>query len=309
MTKNALGIVGLGNQAMAWALNLSDSGREVQIFVRTLNDKSQRAQDLGLNVHLLSPQNKYIIDQIEYFALLIPDHAHQDFLKNHSPLFKPNSKFVLAHGYTVAFEKIDKLYPQFEYILLAPKGIASELRRRKISKENLGAVWSKKESPKHQHFSESLAHDLGITHLYASTFEEECKADLFSEQALLCGLVPYAAQKAYQLLINKGISSEVAFMECWMELQLITQALVNNGPAEFFKMISPNALLGSQLAHELIFDTSYDMKLEKLWNSIEDGSFHQKIKDGPYPTARQNITTHWEKDPLQKAYNKLKSIL
>lgn len=309
MTKNALGLIGLGNQAMAWAQNLSESARDVKIFVRSQNQRALDAQKLGLEVHLLSVQSADLLSQIETYALLIPDHAHADFLKEHAHLFAPKTKFILAHGYTVAFEKIDQSFPQFEFVLLAPKGIASELRRRKLSGENLGAVWSKKQSPQHQDFIESLARDLGITHLYASTFEEECKADLFSEQALLCGVVPYAAQRSFQFLIDKGVSSEVAFMECWMELQLITQALVNKGPEEFFQMISPNALLGSQVAQELIFDQAFDQKLEKLWSAIEDGSFEKKVKESSYKSVQEKVVQQWKKESLQKTYNQLKSIL
>jgi len=98
----------------------------------------------------------------------------------------------------------------------------------------------------HEQQLRKIASLVGFTALYASSFEEECMADLFSEQSLLCSLLPYGALKSYQILRQNGVSKEVAFMECFLELKSISQAFVTMGPVEFFKLISPNALIGSQ---------------------------------------------------------------
>lgn len=306
MTKEVLSIIGFGNQARAWAQNLTDNAWPVRVYTRTRSDSFERAQSLGLDVHLISEQ---MIETESAIALLIPDHTQSEFLQHNAHRFAAGTKILVAHGYTVAYEKLQAKYPQFDFILLAPKGIASELRKRKCANQNIGAVWSKQESSQHEAFVTALAKNLGITHLYASSFAEECKADLFSEQSLLCGVVPYAAQKSFQFLINKGIAPEVAFMECWMELQLITTALVEKGPAEFFQMISPNALLGSQVASDLIFDEKYDAMLEKLWLEIENGEFERKVNQSDFPALQTKIMTHWKSTELQKNFNQLKSIL
>lgn len=305
-TKRQWAIIGFGNQARAWAANLKESGDQVNLYLREKNAAFEKAQAEGFAPRLL---NDPALKNESVIALLIPDHTHEDFFRAHQTNISSKTKIIVAHGYTVAFEKLDQKFSQFSFILLAPKGIASELRRRKIHGLNVGAVWSKKESPNEEQMVADLARNLGITHLYASTFAEEAKADLFSEQALLCGVVPYAAQKSFQLLIDQGISKEVAFMECWMELQLITTALVEKGPEAFFQMISPNALLGSKLAQDLIFDEKYDAMLKTLWEDIENGRFQKLAQDTSFSELQQTIVQEWQKSDLQKTYHQLKSIL
>ena len=44
-----------------------------------------------------------------------------------------------------------------------------------------------------------------------ASIEEEAKADLFSEQSLLCSVLPYAGLSCYNKLREKGVSKEMAY--------------------------------------------------------------------------------------------------
>ena len=66
-------------------------------------------------------------------------------------------------------------------------------------------------------------------------------------------------------------------MECFLELKSISQALVQLGPQEFFNMISPNALLGSQKGRELLTNAAFDTALEKIFTDIKTKKFYEEV--------------------------------
>ena len=61
--------------------------------------------------------------------------------------------------------------------------------------------------------------------LIASTFAEECEADLFNEGAVVWGAVPEILIAGFETLVEAGVSPEVAFLECVGELKLIAELI------------------------------------------------------------------------------------
>lgn len=298
-------IIGLGSQGLAWAQNLRDSGRKVTIALRADSASSLLAKEFGLDYFYLGekklagPQN---------ILLLVPDHEHQNFFHKYQATFADKSRFIYAHGYSFVQFKWQERYPQWEHLLLAPKAIASEVRNQYQIKGKLGGVYSVEaayEPTEALHWIKALARDLGVTHLYEASFTQETTADLFSEQSLLCSLLPYGALKSYEKLRALGIPPELAYMECWVEMKLIVDTMVKLGPLEFFKMISPNALMGGEKAYELLFDKEYQKHLDKLLTDIQTGEFAKQCEQTDFAKLKSQILARWEESEFTQTHRKL----
>jgi ketol-acid reductoisomerase len=261
MARSSFVIIGFGSQAKAWALNLRDSDVEVYIAMRKGSDSIKKVRELGFSTLLLGENQ---LKAFKNFALLIPDHKHELFLRDFGNEFTENSRILYAHGFSYCKGEFQSRHPHLRHLLLAPKSIASELRFYYESKGKLAAVISSEGSPSKNEdllYLKEIALKLGINvGPFEATFLEETYADLFSEQTILCSLLPYGALKSYQKLVKKGISGEIAYIECWYELKLIAESMVKMGPVEFFKLISPNALFGGEKARKILFDDSYEKK-------------------------------------------------
>lgn len=302
-----IGIIGLGNQAKAWALNLKDSGFDVAILLRNNSPSIELAKKMNLAVNLLD-QNQ----TLDSYVLLTPDESHIPFMNEFSSLFKENTNFILAHGYSLHFEKIAEKFPQFNFSLLAPKAIASELRYEYETKGKLAAVYSVEKASEPSETKKLLtkiSSGLGITAFYHCTIEEETAADLFSEQSLLCGVLPYASLSCFNHLREKGISKEVAFFETWHEVKLIANTLINLGPEKFFELISPNALIGSEKGKEVILSSHFQNFINKLYQDIQSGAFKKQIDQSHINDIRENVQTFWKEQELTTVFNQLKPKL
>lgn len=308
--KNAaqLKIIGFGSQAQAWGLNLVDSGTPPSVLLRKQSASLKKAQELGLQTELLED---FKSDAPCWFALLTPDDTHSEILDLIAPKVVSGSTFVYAHGQSIVSDELDKKYPQFNHALLAPKAIANQVRSRFKNKGPLGAVYDirptqKQETTTIKEKLLKLAKDIGINRgPYPATFEQETHADLYSEQTLLCSAIPYLAKMSYEKLVEKGIPSELAYMECWFELKLIVDTLCEKGPEEFFNLISPAALIGGEKARHLLFDSDYEAKLDRILNDIQTNKFQSQLKESDAKTVRESIVKQWCSSPLQKAHESL----
>lgn len=308
---NSLAIISLGNQARSWALNLHDSGIEVTIGVREKHAKilAFMQQNPNLKVSLIE---KTWLKKQSAIALLIPDDQHLDFLKKYSQDLNPGTLIIYAHGFSEVAYKLQSQFPQFAHALLAPKAIATELRQNYLDKKLLAAVYALNEniaSSEIEDFLLRLAKNLGITWgPFKVTFEQECKADLFSEQTLLCNLLPEILSKGYSTMIAKNIPWQLAFCEIFLELKLIVNALEQVGPQEFFKLISPNALMGSQHYQQMWQkDLPFEKLFEQCWEKLENDEMIQYLLRAKIEKIRDDVLQDWKEKPLTLAYNKFQS--
>ncbi len=301
-----IALIGFGSQGKAWALNLRDSGYSVTVYLREGSSSKNSVCQLGFCEKQLSLDQKISEKTI---LLLIPDHELLNFLNTYHPCMKKNAHMIYAHGFGVSFLNLDKLFPQFTHSLLAPKAIASEVRFFFETKQPLFGVYAPGNIPGHSTDAMtkellSLGKGIGLSVLEKVRFEEETKADLFSEQSLLCSLIPQGSLITFEYLVKKGIPAPLAFMECFLELKTISKAFVDLGPKEFFQLISPNAFFGGMNASELFFDEQFLKKLDLLWENIElkklieETQQHQKQKE-----FMDKISSH----PLSVFFDTMKS--
>jgi ketol-acid reductoisomerase len=302
MNQSCLTIVGYGNQACAWAKNLRDSGWNITIALRENSHSHVLCQEDQFKTCLLSEIKDSLV------ALLIPDHLHLEFLKK-NPL-KDGTCLILAHGYSLYRDQLHQTFPNLYFSLLAPKAIATKLRAHYLTQKELGGVYSF-EYLKDQSLQKEilkLGRDLGLKANYQSSFQEEVYSDLFSEQSLLCSLLPMAALESFETLVKNGVSKELAYLECWHEIKLIADTMVELGPADFFNKISPNALVGGIQATELLIDESFKSKYQLLMEKIKSGQFFDEVDSTDINRIKKNLYQKLQNHPLQKTHEEMTKL-
>ena len=304
LSQNPIVLVGFGSQAKAWALNLRDSKVSFKVALNPNSSSKSIAETMGFECIELENQN---LLNFSTFLMLFPDDKQIGFFEKNLPFLKAKSHFIYAHGFSLSKDRLHERFPRYTHSLLAPKAIASDVRFQYETKGKIGAAFYASDASSEVELK-NLAAKLGFTALYKSHFEEECMADLFSEQTLLCSLIPYVSLKSYNLLRKNGISAEVAFMECFLELKSISQAFVNLGPQGFFNLISPNALIGSQKGRNMLLGESFDRALEQIFIDIKNKKFYKEVEIDAN-LLRQNVLKEWDQEELSQTFIKLKSEL
>lgn len=312
-----LDLVGFGSQGKAWALNLRDSKQRVRVLLRKGSKSCDLVNELGFEALELNAES---LKNSQILLLLIPDSEQTTFLTQHRNDLNPNTLIIYAHGFTVSSSNILEITPHLHHGLLAPKAIASEVRFQYETKGKLlgvhDIIYANNTSIENQKMISNLVanigKNLGLTSNYKSTFHQETKADLFSEQSLLCSLLPYGAKLSFEKLVDHGIDPKLALLECFLELRSISKALVDLGPEAFFNLISPNALLGSEKAYELFFDQNFSNKLDILWQDIECSHFQKSClekSEEEVAIVRGKILTRFKKSTFNQTFINLKSEL
>ncbi len=303
-----LTLIGYGNQTQAWAGNLKDSGWEITIAARKDGKSFSKAKENGYTSVEISPQ---AFKNVKHIALLTPDHSQHEFLADNIEYLEKGTVIVLAHGYSMVRHELADKYPDLNFVLFAPKAIGSEIRAQFLLKGKLGAVYSL-EKIKDQDKLEidqwcmALSYGLGINlGPFKASFKTEMEADLLSEQGVLCSVIPYTAKSMFDLMIKRGIEPELAFFECWYELKLIVKAMVDVGPEAFYNLISPNALIGSEIGKERLLTSDFEKRLESLFDEIQSGKFLDDAEKTNIEELRTKIKTRWNTSALEQTQKRI----
>lgn len=299
-------IIGFGNQAKAWASNLQDSNIKVRVALRPDSHSIALAVKAGFEVVSTLDPSFY---QEDAYALLTPDQGHHEFLQVHGYKFRADTLILYAHGYSLTKHHLEKTYPQLQHLLFAPKAIGSELRNQFVIKGKLGAVYSLEHVRNKSVVKDwllTLAQGLGINlGPYETSFERETQADLFSEQGLLCSVIPYTAVEMFNQLTETGVEPELAYFECWHELKLIINAMVDKGPQGFFDLISPNALVGSEKGYQKLMTPEFKHNLGSLLKDIRSGEFDEDLDAADVAALRQTIRKRFAGSLVMTTFDKI----
>jgi len=302
-----LTIIGFGNQAKSWAQNLLDSAFPFRVALQPGSSSFEKVKALGIEAVEIGSEEFF---KDKAFVLLTPDHTHHSFMAKHGDDFEDGTLLLYNHGFSLTKNKFQNSLPQLNHVLFAVKAIGSEIRKQFLLGGQLGAVYSfefvRGETVEFESWMKSMSQALGINMgLYKTTFEHETQADLFSEQGLLCSLIPYTAGEMFKLLVESGIEPELAYLEVWHEMKLIANAMVDKGPEGFFDLISPNALIGSEKGYQRLFTKEFQSNLKSLLTEIQDHKFNDELEQADVEGLRKTIRERWSRTPLMKTFLKL----
>jgi len=281
-------ILGYGNQGRAQALNLRDSGVDVLIGLRDGSASAARVAADGLS----SAPLEVAVANASVVMLLAPDENLATIYRQIEPKLRPGAALGFSHGLAIRFGLIGPR-PDLDVFMVAPKGPGTALRSLFTEGKGLIALWAVAQDATGTATPLSLAYGRAIgcgrAGLIASTFAEECEADLFNEQAVVWGAVPAILEAGFETLVGGGISPEVAFLECVGELKLLAELVEARGLAGMREAISNTAELGAVLGGPRIVDEGVRQRMRDILEEIRGGRFANQLADeeaSGYPELR-----------------------
>ncbi len=115
--------------------------------------------------------------------------------------------------------------------------------------------------------------------MIATTFADEARLDLFSEQAVLCGGVPALVEAAFETLVAAGYPPALAYIECVREIKYIADLMFEYGLDGMRRRISSTALYGGATRGPRVVGPEGRRALREILDAVEDGSFAAEMRE------------------------------
>jgi len=265
-------VIGFGNQGRAQALNLKDSGIDVTVGLRAGSATEPAVRDVGLQTASIEDA----AGKADVVMLLAPDEVLGGIYAAIQPRLRSGAALGFSHGLAIHFGQVAPR-ADLDVFMVAPKGPGTALRSLYQEGKGMIALWAVAQDASGCARELALAYGRAIgcgrAGLIASTFAEECEADLFNEHAVVWGGVPQLLIAGFDTLVEAGISPEVAYLECVGELSLIAELINARGIAGMREALSNTAELGATLGGPLIVDSSVRERMTAVLTDIRSGRF------------------------------------
>ena len=286
-------VLGYGSQGHAHALNLSDSGIEVEVGLREGSPSWAAAEEAGLTVKTVAEA----VRGAQLVAFLVPDGAQPSLYRDEvAPNLAPDAALLFAHGFNVHYGRIAPPAGH-DVIMVAPKGPGHIVRRFYEEGYGTPAVVAVAQDASGHARELAFAYGAGIgaarAGMVETTFAEETETDLFGEQAVLCGGVTQLIRLGFETLVEAGYQPEVAYYECLHELKLIVDLIWEGGIERMHYSISDTAEYGSHAIGPKIVDEHVRDNMRSALAAVRDGSF-----------AREWITEMDRGQPVLEEYRR-----
>ncbi len=269
-------VLGYGSQGHAHALNLRDSGIEVEVGLREGSSSRATAEEAGLGVG--TPAE--VVRDAQLVALLLPDQVQPRVYEEEvAQNLAPDATLLFAHGFNVHYGRVEAPAGH-DVIMVAPKGPGHIVRR--LFEEGFGtpALVAVAQDASGQAFELALAYGAAIgaarAGMIETTFAEETETDLFGEQAVLCGGVTELVRAGFETLVEAGYQPEIAYYECLHELKLIVDLMWESGLAGMRHSISDTAEFGDLTRGPRVIDGHVRQTMRELLSEIRAGAFAQE---------------------------------
>jgi ketol-acid reductoisomerase len=266
-------VLGYGSQGHAHALNLADSGVEVEVGLRAGSASRAAAEEAGLVVREVAEA----VGGAQVVAMLVPDGPQAELFRTEvAPNLSTGSALLFAHGFSVHYGRIP-LPDEVDVIMVAPKGPGHIVRR--LYEEGYGtpALVAVAQDATGRARDVALAYAAGIgagrAGIIDTTFAEETETDLFGEQSVLCGGLTQLIQAGFETLVEAGYQPEIAYYECVHEVKLIVDLIFEGGIERMHYSISDTAEYGSVAVGPRVVDAHVKENMGRVLAAIRDGSF------------------------------------
>ncbi|MDQ3075469.1 MAG: ketol-acid reductoisomerase, partial [Pseudomonadota bacterium] len=297
-------------QGHAQALNLNDSGIDVVVGIRDGSPSTDRAASDGIATASLAEAAA----SARIVMLLAPDETLPAIYRQIEPHLRQGVALGFSHGFAIRF---DQIVPRadLDVFMVAPKGPGSALRSLYVAGQGMTALYAVAQDASGGTEALALAYGRAIgcgrAGLMPTSFAEECDADLFNEAAVVWGAVPDILIAGFDVLVEAGISEEIAFMECVGELKLLADLIETRGIAAMRSAISNTAELGGVTGGPRIIDDRVRTEMRQILAGIRDGSFAAMLSAeaaSGYPllrSAREKSAAL----PVERARTRLRRVL
>lgn len=311
LLKRTVAVLGYGNQGRAQALCLRDSGVSVIVGLRPDGTSAEVARREGFEVQSFEAA----AEKGDVVLFLLPDHIIPEVYRSVRSVLESRSRILgFAHGFAVLYRWVD-LGADARAFIVSPKGAGAILRSRFLEGGGLPGAFavSSKEDPELREIALAYAKAIGCASwvLIETSFREETESDLFGEQVVLCGGIMELMKVAFDTLVQRGHSPEMAFFECCYEARLITELWMRFGPEGMSRQISPTAFFGGVTRGKRLVTDETRREIEKIFDEIRSGRFAEEwaeeITQG-FPKSK-HAREELAQSELNRVYRELKPQL
>jgi ketol-acid reductoisomerase len=263
-------VLGFGSQGEAQARNLRDAGVDVVVGAREGRPSAKRAADLGFQVSAPADAAR----GANVCAILLPDEVVPGLWPVLAVAFAPSVGLVFAHGFNLVYSELT-FPPQADVVLVSPTGPGPAFREVVERGERLPAYIAvhRDASGRASEMARAYAAAIGCGPLLETTVREETEVDLFGEQTVLCGGLHALTRAAFDILVARGYSPEMAYLECVHQIKYLADLLHARGPSGFRKAISGTALFGDLTRGPRVIGPASRAAMETILDEIRSGSF------------------------------------
>jgi ketol-acid reductoisomerase len=270
-------VIGYGSQGHAHALNLRDSGVEVEVGLREGSPSREAAEEAGLSVATIADA----VRDAQIVAILLPDHVQKGVYEAEiEPNLSSGAALLFAHGLNIHFGRI--VPPEgHDVIMVAPKAPGHRVRELYVDGAGTPGLVAVARDASGNALELALAYGAAIgcarVGLLETTFAEETESDLFGEQAVLCGGVTSLIKAGFDTLVEAGYQPEIAYYECLNELKLIVDLIYEGGFEYMRYSISDVAEYGDLSRGPRVVDDHVRAEMKKLLEEIRSGAFAREL--------------------------------
>jgi ketol-acid reductoisomerase len=266
-------VIGYGSQGHAHALNLRDSGVNVEVGLRAGSPSWSEAEAAGLTVRTVPEA----VSDAQLVSILLPDQVQPSVYGEHiAGNLDPNAAVLFAHGFNILYERIAP-DEQHDVIMVAPKGPGHVVRRLFTEGYGTPALIAVAQDASGKARELALGYAVGIgagrAGILETTFKEETETDLFGEQAVLCGGTAELVRAGFETLVDAGYQPEIAYYECLHELKLIVDLMWEGGLAGMRYSISDTAEFGDYTRGKRVIDEDVRTEMKAILDEIQSGAF------------------------------------
>jgi ketol-acid reductoisomerase len=271
-------IVGYGNQGRAQALNLRDSGvSELRIALADGSRSRERVAADGLVAAEVAEAAAWA----DVVMMLAPDETQADIYRDSiAPNLRQGGALGFSHGLAIRFGLIEPR-ADLDIFLVAPKGPGTALRQLYAEGRGMVALFAVHQDSTGEAEALALSYagalGSGRAGILASSFAEECEADLFNEQAVLWGAIPELIQAGFDTLVEAGFSPEVAYFECLTEVKLLADLIYERGIAGMREAISTTAKFGAMEGGRRIVTDQTRAEMRRILAEVREGKFTRRF--------------------------------
>ncbi len=266
-------VIGYGSQGHAHALNLHDSGVNVEVGLREGSESFALAEAAGLRARTIEEAST----GAQLIAILMPDQVQPKvYAEQIEPNMSADAALLFAHGFNILYERV-KAAAGHDVIMVAPKGPGHIVRRLYTQGLGTPALIAIEQDASGKARDLALAYAMAIgsgrAGVLETTFKEETETDLFGEQSVLCGGVSELIKAGFDTLVEAGYQPEIAYYECLHELKLIVDLIWEGGLSYMRYSISDTAEYGDYSRGAVVIDDHVRENMRKVLANIQSGQF------------------------------------
>jgi len=304
-------VIGFGAQGSAHALNLRDNGVAVIIGLPPRSRSRAAARRAGMRL----TNAAMAVRRADLIFLAVPDTKMAEvFREEIAPHLRAGQMLLFAHGFAVHYREI--IPPNdVDVVMVAPKGLGPMVRSQFVEGKGVPCVFAIQQDATGRARALALAYAKAIgggrAGIIETSFAEETEADLFAEQAVLCGGMTALVQAGFETLVEAGYQPEMAYFECLHELKFIVDLMHRAGISGMRARISETAKWGDLTAGPKIIDESVRARMRESLGKIRSGKFAREwLRETANGRKRyEKLLAEGKAQPIERVGERLRSLM